>query len=171
VIKNTAYFFLVLFLLVPFAGCQKETATGKKPMAEKVKALEIKPAATKTDETKKVEQEEYKYDSKGRRDPFLSLVITTKQKPAKKRGASPIESFEIDEIQLLAIAWHHNKYYALVMLPDKKTYTISEGMTLGLQGGKVFKITKDTIVIREYVKDYKGEMKSRDSILKLHKGE
>ena len=57
------------------------------------------------------------------------------------------------------------------MLPDKKTYTISEGMTLGLQGGKVYKINKDTVVIREYVKDYKGEIKPRDSILKLHKGE
>ncbi len=170
-IRNTVYLLLVIFFFIPFIGCQKETATGKKPMAEKVKSLEAKPAATKADETKKVEQEEYKYDSKGRRDPFLSLVVTTKEKPTKKRGASPIESFDIDEIQLLAIAWDHNKYYALIMLPDKKNYTISEGMTLGLQGGKVYKINNDTVVIREYVKDYKGEMKPRDSILKLHKGE
>jgi Tfp pilus assembly protein PilP len=166
-----AYLLLVIFFFIPFTGCQKEPATSKKPMAEKVKSLEAKPAATKSDETKKIEQEEYKYDSKGRRDPFLSLVVTKKEKPAKKRGASPVESFEIDEIQLLAIAWNHNKYYALVMLPDKKTYTISEGMTLGLQDGKVYKINKDTVLIREYVKDYKGEIKPRDSILKLHKGE
>jgi Tfp pilus assembly protein PilP len=57
------------------------------------------------------------------------------------------------------------------MLPDRKTYTITEGMTLGLQGGKVAKITKDAVFIREYVKDYKGDSKPRDAILKLHKGE
>ena len=96
----------------------------------------------------------------------------TKEKPLKKKGASPFESYDIEEIKLLAIAWNkNNKYYALVMLPDKKTYTITEGMSLGLQGGKVEKITKDTVVIREFVKDYRGDIKPRDSILKLHKGE
>ena len=73
---------------------------------------------------------------------------------------------------MLAIAWNkNNQYYALIMLPDKKTYTITEGRTLGLQGGKVVKITKDSVVIREFVKDYRGVIKPRDSILKLHKGE
>lgn len=44
-------------------------------------------------------------------------------------------------------------------------------MTLGLQDGKVIKITPNSIVIREYTKDYRGNMKPRDAILKLHKGE
>jgi Tfp pilus assembly protein PilP len=42
-------------------------------------------------------------------------------------------------------------------------------MKLGLYEGKVQKITKDMVVIREYVKDYRGEIKPRDSILKLRK--
>jgi Tfp pilus assembly protein PilP len=57
------------------------------------------------------------------------------------------------------------------MLPDKKTYTVTVGMTLGIQGGKVQKITKDSVVIREFIRDYRGDIKPRDSILKLHKGE
>jgi len=44
-------------------------------------------------------------------------------------------------------------------------------MSLGLKNGKVEKITKDNVLIREYIADYKGAMKPRDSILKLHKGE
>jgi type IV pilus assembly protein PilP len=98
-------------------------------------------------------------------------VEIKKEKPMKKKGASPFESYDVDEITLMAIASDKNKYYALVSLPDKKSYTITEGMTLGLQGGKVQKITKDTVIIREFIRDYKGEVKSRDSILKLHKGE
>jgi Tfp pilus assembly protein PilP len=98
-------------------------------------------------------------------------VVVTKQQQIKKKGASPFESYDISEIQLLAIAWDKNKYFALIRLPDKKTYTITEKMSLGLEGGKVEKITKDSVVIREYIKDYRGDIKPKDTILKLHKGE
>jgi type IV pilus assembly protein PilP len=140
-------------------------------MAAPVKPAEVNKDQQATEQSKKVEQEEYKYEAKGRRDPFFSLVQIKKEKPTKKKGASPFESYDVDEIQLLAIASDKNKYYALVSLPDKKSYTITEGMTLGLQGGKVQKITRNTVIIREFIRDYKGEVKPRDSILKLHKGE
>lgn len=158
---------VVFFLMLPFVGCKKEQAPVKKPAAEKVQPEETKKDAKAPEETKKVEQEVYTYDAKGRRDPFLSLVVVSKQKPTKKQGLSPIESYSVDEVNLIAIAWDKDKYYALIMMPDKKSYTITEGMTLGLYGGKVEKITKDRVVIREYVKDYKGEIKPKDSVLKL----
>jgi Tfp pilus assembly protein PilP len=168
--KHIAYLFLIVFLSLSFGGCGKEKAPVKNPSVEKTRPSEVKKEKEPA-EAKKAEQEEYKYDARGRRDPFLSLVEITKQKPIRKKGVSPVESYGIDEIKLLAIAWNTSKHYALVMLPDKKTYTITEGMTLGMQGGKVLKITRDSVVIREYIKDYRGEIKPRDSILKLHKGE
>ena len=160
---------MVLFL--PAVSCSKTKAPVKKPTAEKVAPAEVSPEAKETAEAPTVIPEEYKYDARGRRDPFLSLVAVTKEKQIKKKGASPFESYDIDEIKLLAIAWDKNKYFALISLPDKKTYTITEGMSLGLEGGKVEKITKDSVVIREYIKDYRGDIKPRDTILKLHKGE
>jgi len=162
--------FIIIALLLTFAGCKKSQPTGTKPAAP-VKPAEVNKDQQATEQSKKVEQEEYKYEAKGRRDPFFSLVQIKKEKPTKKKGASPFESYDVDEIQLLAIASDKNKYYALVSLPDKKSYTITEGMTLGLQGGKVQKITRNTVIIREFIRDYKGEVKPRDSILKLHKGE
>ena len=167
--KNATYI-LMFFLLFAFAGCKKEQPV-KKPMAEKVKQAEAKNIQKPAAEKITVAPEEVIYDSKGKRDPFLSLIEITKQKPMKKRGASPFESYDIEEIKLLAIAWANNKYYALIKLPDKKNYTIVEGMTIGLQGGKIEKITKDSVMIREFVKDYRGNIKPRDTILKLHKGE
>lgn len=160
---------LILSVLLPFAGCKKGQAPVKKPMAGQVQP----PAATKevrgSEETKMAEQEIYAYDAKGKRDPFLSLV--TMLKPERRKGSTPFESYGVDEINLLAIAWDDQKYYALIMLPDKKSYTITEGMKLGLFGGKVQKITKDMIVIREYIKDYRGDLKPKDSILRLRKEE
>jgi Tfp pilus assembly protein PilP len=160
----------IIFLICLSCGCKKEQVSGKKPTAEKVQpapAAEVKKAPQELT----VESGTYEYDAKGKRDPFLSLVAKERLKPIKKKGVSPFESHEIDEMELLAIASDKNKSYALIMLPDKKTYTITEGMTLGMQGGKVQKITKDAVYIREFVKDYRGDLKPRDAILKLHKGE
>jgi Tfp pilus assembly protein PilP len=169
--KNVLCFFLIIGLFLPAAACSKKKAPDKKPAAGKVAPAEAKPEAKETVEASAVIPEEYKYDARGRRDPFLSLVAPAKQKQIKRKGASPFESYDIAEIKLLAIAWDKKKYFALIRLPDKKTYTITEGMSLGLEGGKVEKIAKDSVVIREYVKDYRGDIKPRDTILKLHKGE
>ncbi len=161
---------LIMFcLLLPFAGCKKEQAPIKKPMAGQVQPPTATQEVKNTEEVKKAEQEIYTYDQRGRRDPFLSLVMMLKQKPERKKGTTPFESYSIDEISLLAIAWDDQKHYALIILPDKKSYTITEGTKLGLYEGKVQKITKDMVVIREYVKDYRGEIKPRDLILKLRK--
>ncbi len=160
-----------MFLLLSFGGCKKEQPVVEKPMAEKVKSTEVGKDTKESEESRDVAREEYLYDSKGRRDPFLSLVAESKQKPGRKKGVTPIEGFGLEEINLLAIAWDKNKYYALIMLPDGKAYTITEGTRLGLQGGKVQKITKDKVVIREYIKDYKSVIVPKDTILKLHKEE
>jgi Tfp pilus assembly protein PilP len=168
--KKTIIFFMSCLLLFIFTGCNKEQPA-KKPTAEKVKQTEAKKEQKQPDETIKVDQDEIIYEAKGKRDPFISLVELTKQKPMKKKGASPFESYDVDEVKLLAVAWAKDKYFALIRLPDKKNYTITEGMPMGLQGGKVEKITKDMVVIREHIKDYKGDVKPRDVILKLHKGE
>jgi len=169
--KKIMYLFLIILLLLPFGGCKKEQVPVKKPMAEEVRPAEVKKDMKESEEAKKVVQEVYTYESKGRRDPFLTLVTISKEKPTKRKGASPIESFSIEEISLLAIARDKEKHYALIMLPDKKNFTITEGTALGLQGGKVEKITEDMVLIREYVKDYRGNIKAKDTVLKLHKEE
>jgi len=169
--KNVLCLILIMISFLTVAACSKKEAPVNKPTTGKVAPAEVKPVAKETVEAPTVIPEEYKYDARGRRDPFLSLVAVTKQKQIKKRGASPFESYDLGEIQLLAIAWDKKKYFAPIRLPDKKTYTITEGMSLGLEGGKVEKIAKGSVVIREYIKDYRGDIKPRDTILKLHKGE
>jgi Tfp pilus assembly protein PilP len=169
--KRIIYFFFVMFLIVNFGACKEESATVKKPMAEKVKPVEIKIDTKESEEAYNVPKEEYFYESRGRRDPFMPLVVIQKQKTIRKKGHSPLESFGVDEISLMAIASDKDKNYALVMLPDKKTYTITEGMTLGLEGGKVEKITPDEVIITENVKDYRGNIKQKLTELKLHKEE
>jgi len=162
-----------LFVLLSFIslGCKDKIATDRKPVAQKPAATSPAASPTVQKEEPKVEKEIYVYEPMGRRDPFVSLVQVAKPKAPRKKGASPIENFDVDEIKLIAIAWDSNQYYALVTMPDTKSYTIRKGMTLGLNNGKVIDITKDSVFIREQIKDYKGQTKSKDTILKLRKEE
>jgi len=162
---------LVLFVLLTIiygAGCKGKNEPGSRPVLQKP-AAKAETAAVPQQEEKKVEKEAYVYDSKGRRDPFVSLIDIAKARPQKKRGATPYETYDVSEIKLSAIAWDSRQYYAMIILPDNKSYTVRKGMTVGLYGGKIQEITRETVLIREMIKDYRGQIKTKDTILKLRK--
>lgn len=167
--KKTACLLIILCVFLVFGGCKKEEAPLKKAGAVKLQPIDINHHTSEgivvkePEETKKAEQEVYTYSAKGRRDPFLSLVTVPKEKPAKPKE----KPAKRKEIRLMGIAWDEEKYYALITLPDNRSFTITEGMALGPYGGKVQKITKDRVIIREYIKDHRGTIRPKDSVLKL----
>ncbi len=164
----------ILCLLLPLGACTSEPVSVKKPTRKKAAPVEVKTQQQQqqTVETKDETRPKFvEYNPQGRRDPFLSLVKIVKKTPLKRKDAPPIESFSVEEIKLLAIASDKDESYALVLLPNQKTYTIKKGMLLGLEGGKVEEISEEKVVIREIVKDYRGNLKPKDTVLKLHKGE
>jgi type IV pilus assembly protein PilP len=165
--KKLIYIFIVFSVIS--LGCKDKAPAGKKPVAQKPSATANAPSAVIQQEGPKVENEIYVYEPKGRRDPFLSLVQVSKPKVQRKPGASPIENYDVDDIKLIAIASDSKQYYALITLPDKKSYTVRKGMTVGLNNGKIKEITKDSVFIQEQVKDYKGQNKTKDTTLKLRK--
>jgi type IV pilus assembly protein PilP len=167
---NKLTYFIILLLFVGI-GCKDKVVPGKGPDAQKTATAGPAASATVQQEGPKVEKEVYVYDPKGRRDPFLSLVQVSKPRLERKKGASPIENYDVDDIKLIAIVWDNQQYYAMITLPDKKSYTIRKGMTLGLYNGKVSEITKDTVLISEQVKDYRGQTKTKDTTLRLRKEE
>jgi len=161
----------ILCLLLPLGACTKEPVSVKKSREKRAKTVEVKEEQPQ-DVEDVIQDQFYEYDPQGRRDPFLSLVKITKDDKKKIRpNASPLESFSVEEIRLLAIASDRDEGYAMILLPNQKTFTIKKGMVLGLEGGKVEEISAERVVIREYVKDYRGDLKPKDTVLKLHKGE
>jgi type IV pilus assembly protein PilP len=117
-----------------------------------------------------------KYDPAGRRDPFLSIIALTKQKIKKmtkrRRTLNPLENYDLTDIRLLGIVFDGKEYYASVILPDGKGFTVRKGMILGINGGKIIELTADRMVVREYFPDIKtGKLKPKDTIMKLHKEE
>lgn len=111
----------------------------------------------------------YEYNPKGRRDPFAALIV--KAAPEKKRGLTPMENVETADVKLIAVLWNKSGYYAVITLPDGKSYTIREGAKLGLNGGSVYKITKNSVIIREQARDERGRIIRKDITLKLRREE
>jgi Tfp pilus assembly protein PilP len=107
----------------------------------------------------------YQYKGAEKRDPFTPLVV--KQEAEMKKGMPPLQSFEVPDIKIVAIIWGKKGFLASIVLPDGKSFTVREGMIIGSSGGKITKITKDTLTIRERQKDYRGTIKEHDSVLKL----
>ncbi|MBI4682826.1 MAG: pilus assembly protein PilP [Nitrospirae bacterium] len=118
------------------------------------------------------DQAGYLYEQRDRRDPFVPLILPKKSRQ-KGEGikAGFLESYDISEFTLAAIAMKGKEYFALLITPDNKSFTVTRGNVIGMNKGTVKDITKNTLVIVEYTRDYKGELKPRQIILEFHKGE
>jgi type IV pilus assembly protein PilP len=171
-------FMILVLLFVPLSACSKSKpkAVPQKPaqQAQPAETAKKEEALPQKAEEKKVQVEAYAYDPKGRRDPFLSIIEASKKEKEvekKKRSLRPSEAYDVPDVKVIAIAKDKERYYAMILLPDKKYFTIREGTPLGLYGGKVISIDAKSVVVREYIKDYKGEIQPKDTILRLRKEE
>lgn len=156
---------LILLVALLIAGCADKEPQKVVPPIKPAKPLaEQKPSDTTSAKEPVMSSVGYEYNPHGRRDPFTSLIV--KQEAVdKKKGVTPLEQDDLGTFRLTAIVWSGSQYYALITLPDGKSYTVKKGMRLGLDGGIVEDITKDTVLVRQYLKDKK--VKPKDLILRL----
>jgi Tfp pilus assembly protein PilP len=169
--------FAMIFGLAFAVSCKKETPKpAVQKQARKVQAARqtAPPPAQAVKEAKGLEVETYAYNSKGRRDPFLSIIEASKKKTEaqkRRKGLKPSESYDLSELRVIAIARDKDRYYAMILLPDKKYFTVKEGMILGTRGGKIIKIDERGVLVREYITNYKGEIQPKDTIIRLRNEE
>ena len=165
--KNSLFIFILILTSLFFLGaCYKKAATSKAAPAKTTQETALQSADAKGT---KATEEVTTYDKRGKRDPFVSLVVTAVEKP--KKGQTPLENYDVSAIKILGIVWTEKGNFAEIVLPDGKAYTLREGMTIGIHEGKIQKINKNHIVIIERIKDYRGQLKSKETILKLREGE
>jgi Tfp pilus assembly protein PilP len=126
-------------------------------------------AAVSTQGAEKRNDSFHEYSGIGRRDPFTSLI--QKKSTEREKGGTALESYDTAEMKLIAILWDKNRYYAVLSLPDGKSYTVYEGVKLGTSSGMIKKISKDSMVISERVKDARGRINPKDKVIKLRSEE
>lgn len=97
------------------------------------------------------------------RDPFKQPAILV----SKSIPKSPLETFPVDGLKMVAVMSGPKKRKALIKAPDGNNYIVMEKMPVGLRGGLITKITADAILIREKVVNIVGEEEGLDTVLKM----
>lgn len=162
---------LLIAALFAFYGCSSPPPPPPKPAA----ARAPRPAGTVESETtlKGTKFEDgYEYEQRNRRDPFIALVIPSqKVQKAEEKKLGTLEGYDLSEFLLAAIARRGAEYFALLTTPDNRSFTVTKGDVIGLNKGRVEDITEDKIVLVEYSRDYRGDLKPKRITLEFVKGE
>ena len=120
------------------------------------------------------------YSSTAEVEPFSSLKLTLALKgdtqqaasngalvaPELRRRKETLESFPLDAMVLVGSIVKAGKPVALVQV-DKLLYQVKPGNHLGLNYGRVMKITETEMTLREIVQDAVGEWVERVATLHL----
>lgn len=147
---TVAVFFLVI------AGC----GGGKTPT--KAKQRVAKPAAQAVESAPEAvtppvkEESRYRFSQKGKRDPFIPFIAPIDE---TTKGKTPLERFDIYQLKLTGIIAGKE---AMVLAPDGVVYYVGKGTPIGRHSGKIVRINRDEIVIREKFRDYRGEIQFRE---------
>jgi type IV pilus assembly protein PilP len=161
-------------LLVLFAGCGGETPQKQpEPVLPKSKAVEAKPPVTSNEgqEGKEgspaLQESSYQYNPEGRRDPFQSVIVLTDKKKLTE-NVPPLQRMDLGELKLIGIIWGGFGYNAMLQATDGKGYPVRVGTRIGLNGGRVTKISSNTLIVEEQYTDIFGEKKVREVTMELH---
>lgn len=169
----TTFIISAFIVISAFSGCKSQPPS---PPAKAVKpqgqVSPAGPAEVKQAEAPKetVQGDGYEYQPRDRRDPFVPLIVPTQKSSKKETGKlGTLESYDISEFVLLAIAEKGEKYFALLATPDNRSFTVKKGTIIGLNKGRVEEITSKKVVIVEYSKDYSGDIHPKQITLEFLK--
>ncbi|MGD8519629.1 MAG: pilus assembly protein PilP [Desulfobacterales bacterium] len=129
-----------------------------------------------SDDTKMAAVEPPRYSAQDRIDPFEPL-FKKKRGEAKvwkpKRGQrvprTPLERIDLGQLKLVAIVEAKSGNKAMVEESSGKGYVIEKGTYIGTNAGKVVSIDMNKVLVKEEFEDNMGNVKVRDTELKLLK--
>ncbi|MEX0803944.1 MAG: pilus assembly protein PilP [Candidatus Binatia bacterium] len=116
---------------------------------------------------KTIGPESPRYAPKGKRDPFRPLNLPAKTSPRVRDNLSPLERFELGQLKVVGIVWDIQEPIAMIEDRAGLGYTVSTGMLIGRNEGKVKAIHRNQVVVQESFEDFSGRKKTRDVVMKL----
>jgi type IV pilus assembly protein PilP len=139
--------------------------------------MQVRPAIVPITEPKRFVPQPYVDD--GRLEPFDLLKLTQAMRrdaaqpqnaaliaPELSRRKEALESFPLDTMSMVGSLSRNGQPVALVSV-DKLLYQVRVGSYLGLNYGRVGRITESEVSLREIVQDAAGEWVERTAMLQL----
>lgn len=116
----------------------------------------------------------YRYNPKGKTDPFKPLVreavVKKDSKPQPTMGATVLERFAIEQMKLVGIGSYEKTRIAVITDPRGRSHILAVGSPIGLYRGKVAEILSDQVIVEELLSNT-GKRQLRRIQLRLYKGE
>ena len=114
------------------------------------------------------------YNVEDKIDPFASIFgdgvsALDDQKDKKRVPLTPIEKVDLSELKLVGIIFAPSGNKALVEDVSGKGFVIKKGTRIGINFGKVIKILKNSVVVKEEAESILGQITLVERELKLQK--
>lgn len=146
-------------------AAQVEKGAARQKQQPKAAAAEAPPAAESGIGSFAAVGENYTYSAEGRRDPFQPFRIDTAA--TEKQGGGPLEQFELEQLEVVALVWRGDTARALVTDPSGTSYTVKVGSRMGKNEGRVIHIGDNLVLVKETYKDYAGNESTKDVELRI----
>ncbi|HTZ38726.1 MAG TPA: pilus assembly protein PilP [Syntrophales bacterium] len=125
------------------------------------------------------EKPEYRYDPRGKIDPFKPFVRLEVPTPSAKKGPekkltgalTPLQRVSLEKVRVTGVAGSSTKRIAMVEDGVGKAYIVYVGTLMGMNEGRVIQILPDRVIVEEKLEGSKGKERSHRVALKLHKEE
>lgn len=163
-------FLAVVSFIAVGSGCSKEPAAPQQVVKKPAPKPDAKPpAAPVTEAAAKKPEPVVLYDSRGKRDPFLSFIKVEDRRKSLASTAMvpPLQRYELGELKFVGVLWTKKGARGLVEDAEGKGYTVMEGMRVGRSGGVVLRITDKEILVREEFIGNRGEKIVKESGIQL----
>lgn len=108
-------------------------------------------------------------DLSGVRDPFVPLPLLGNAlfRPDKDRPKEPLEEFDLDALRMVGTLFQGKEQSALIAASDGVVYMARVGNHIGKSFGRIDHISRDKMLIREFVSDGMGGWKQRLTTMAL----
>ena len=164
---------MVLLLSV---GCTKKEQPLPQPsQAKPVAPKPAQPVQAQTSSAKSAVGTDQLLNFTGKKDPFKPFAAEpVPQAPAARAAARtgellPIQSYDVNKFRIAGIIVGLKENTALIIDPAGKGYVVREGMMIGINDGRISRITPRGVEVIEQYRDDNGHLRKRSVILTLPK--
>ncbi len=158
---------LAAIVIASMSACGEEATTPAATPVTKNQAPQAKKVAPPPAEEATEKIPEYAYDPLGRRDPFTPLLVMKNPALSNTEPQTPLQSFELGQLRLIAIIIGKGPASAMVMAPDGKGYILKEGIRVGKNNGIVIGINPQAVLVKEKYMDFSGEVMEKTQEIQL----
>jgi type IV pilus assembly protein PilP len=151
-------------------GCSKEPAAPQPVMKRQAPKPEAKaPAPPATETQAKIAEQVALYDSRGKRDPFVSFIKAEERRKVGIDTTSlpPLQRYDLGELKFVGVIWTKKGAMGLVEDAERKGYSVTVGTRIGRSGGVVSRITEKEILVKEEFVGNRGEKILKESGIQL----